>query len=329
MKRIKQLSQLRIIIMILVILLGLGSVAVAQDKVSIEINYKVKADNQNLMLGDIATIQGSKEIVESLQNINLGTAPLPGYTRILKSDYILSSLLRAGFDLNQFTYEVPRQVRVTTPHQLLNGEKLVKKVKKYIYKSLDFKEKDIEVEVLQVPNQIKLPLGEVKLQIGRIYSQSLLGRRTIPINIYVDNKLVKKKHVQLRVTAYQKVLVAKDLTKRHQHLSKKLFKWERRSISNLHGNHPFAELASIQKFRLKRTINSGQVLTKEMVERPPLVKRRSKITIIAEVGGIRVTTKGIALDSGIKGEIIEVENLNSGREFMAEVWGKDTVKVNP
>ncbi|SJZ47763.1 flagellar basal body P-ring formation chaperone FlgA [Selenihalanaerobacter shriftii] len=323
----KQLPQLKLIVGVLVLLLGLSSVAVAQNRVTIKVDYKVKVDGPKLTLGDIAVIKGGEPPKIELASINLGRAPLPGYTRVLKQEYIIAALRRAGFTLNNFYYHIPKQVRVTTRYQTLDGQQLAQKVKEYIPQNIDFKSEDIDIKIQQVANKIKLPVGKVRLQVGNLYSRNLLGRQTIPIHIYINGNLARKKYIQAEVKVYQQVLVAKDMIKRHQNLSKDLFKWRKKLVSNRYGNQPFTKLESIQNFRLKRTLNAGQVLTDNVIETPPLVKRRERVKIIAKVNGVRVSTVGIALGSGAKGDIIEVENLNTDKKLMAEVIGKDTVKV--
>ncbi|MBM7622909.1 flagellar basal body P-ring formation chaperone FlgA [Sporohalobacter salinus] len=323
----RQLPLFKLTFLLLILLLLISSTGFAQDKIKLEINHKVKAEKQSLHLGDIAKIEAPLKLKEQLSTINLGQAPLPGYTRVLKRDYILSALQREGFNSNKISYKIPKQIRVTTPYQVLDREQLEKKVQQYIKQNLAVGSEDIEIEIQKTDKEVRLPVGKVKLQIGNVNTKKLLGRIAIPVNIYVDGKLAKKKYVQAQITAYQKVLVAKESIERRQSLAKDLFKWEKRELAKLYGNQPFTNLDSLSNYRLERRINSGQILTKNLIEIPPLVKRRDKIKIVAEVGQVRVSTVGVALESGAEGDIIKVRNIKSDQEIMAKVIEKKVVKA--
>ncbi|SDC10028.1 flagella basal body P-ring formation protein FlgA [Candidatus Frackibacter sp. WG12] len=321
------LNRVKVMGLILVFVLVCSSVAVGKTEAKVEIDYRVKAKGRSLQLGDIATIKGNKQFKQRLATINLGQAPLPGYTSVLKREYILALIQNAGFNLREIDYKIPKQIRVTTPYQLLDKEELVTKVREYIQQNLDLPLEDVEVKVGRLNGQIKVPTGKVDLRIGQLYSRDLIGSSMIPVEVYVDGRLTKKEYIQVQVTAYEEVLVAKDLIKRHQSISKADFKLERIDISTLYGYEPFIDFDSIKNYRTERTINPGQVLTRNLLEIPPLVKRRRQVKIIAEVGQVKVSTKGIALESGVKGQIIKVENMSSGQELMAKVLAKNTVKV--
>lgn len=300
--------------------------AAAQSKIGFKIDHEVKAAGQKLQLGEIAEIEAPKKFKQKMETINLGQSPLPGYTRVLKRDYILSALERAGFNLSRITYQIPKQIRVTTPHQVLDTDRLTEKVRNYIQQNLSAEAEDIEIELQNLDREVRLPVGGVELQIGNLNTKRILGRTAVPVNIYVDGKLAKKKYIQAQVTAYQRVLVAQESIKRRQSLAENQFKWEKRPLVKLH-SQPFTDVDSIQNYRLERSINTGQILTRNLIEIPPLVKRRDRVKIIAVVGRVRVSTAGVALESGTEGEHIKVRNIKSNREIMAKVIGKKTVKV--
>ncbi|MCK8824572.1 flagellar basal body P-ring formation chaperone FlgA [Fuchsiella alkaliacetigena] len=322
-------KEFTLVLLIIISSLLLGSSwTIAGQRVSIEIEYEVESSGRTLYLGDIAKIQGPSEHKDSLARIDLGQAPLPGYTRALNQDYILSALRRAGFDLEQIDYQIPTQIRVTTPYQTLSGNEMVNKAEEYILGSLDLAEEDVEIRVQRVSDEIRLPKGEVDLKVGNFSGRALLGRATIPIDIYVDGDFFRKNHVQVEVQAYQEVLVAQEAISRNQSLNEEQFELERKSISASSRGEPIDNFEDISGSKARRPINRGQIITENLVEIPPLVSRNEEVTIIAEVGGVNITTKGLALEDGAEGQTIQVENLTSGRELRAKVIAKDKVKVN-
>ncbi|MGM0471957.1 MAG: flagellar basal body P-ring formation chaperone FlgA [Bacillota bacterium] len=300
--------------------------AYAQPKVSVD--YQVETNHDKIKLGEIADIEAETQFKKRLAAVNLGQAPLPGYSRVLKRRHILSALQRAGFKLAELSYQIPKQVKITTPYQTLDQQKLEQTVSDYIRSNLTAEQEDIEINIRNSDNdKLKLPVGNINLEVPSSYNRSLLGRTSIPVNIYVDNELARKKYVSVEVVAYQEVLVARKRLDRHTKLTADLFKQERRALNNVVHRQPIQDINEVENHRLKRRINQGQILTSRMVEIPPLVKRRDKVTIIARVGQIEVRTVGLALETGAKGDIIQVENIKSGEKLTARVIKQGTVQV--
>ena len=81
--------------------------------------------------------------------------------------------------------------------------------------------------------------------------------------------------------------------------------------------------------RTKRAIDANTVLRPDLIEFPPLVKRGDVVMVVAESGGLRITTLGVVKGrSGRRGERIRVENLDSKKSIYARVMDANTVKVD-
>jgi flagella basal body P-ring formation protein FlgA len=79
--------------------------------------------------------------------------------------------------------------------------------------------------------------------------------------------------------------------------------------------------------RLRRPLAAGEPIAPGNLEIPPMVKRGQRVTLEAQTGGLTVRMAGVAKADGIKGQIIEVENLNSGRDVQAVVRSAKSVEV--
>jgi flagella basal body P-ring formation protein FlgA len=74
--------------------------------------------------------------------------------------------------------------------------------------------------------------------------------------------------------------------------------------------------------RAKRFIPAGTRIELEMLEPVPLVLRGQLITLISEVGGVRVVTTAKACANGLRGETIRVRSVDDNKiEFDAVVTG--------
>jgi len=59
-----------------------------------------------------------------------------------------------------------------------------------------------------------------------------------------------------------------------------------------------------------------------------LIKRGDTVNLVVEEGNLRIVTRGRALKSGRKGEIIEVLNISSFKKIKGEIIAPFTVKVS-
>ncbi|MEO0475384.1 MAG: flagellar basal body P-ring formation chaperone FlgA [Planctomycetota bacterium] len=73
------------------------------------------------------------------------------------------------------------------------------------------------------------------------------------------------------------------------------------------------------------TINPGELITASSVELPVAVKRRQRVAVELNNGGIKITFNGIAQSEGAVGETIEVQNAATGQRFNATVVARGKV----
>lgn len=69
----------------------------------------------------------------------------------------------------------------------------------------------------------------------------------------------------------------------------------------------------------RQTIQPGSVLFTDQLQPPQLVKRGEVIAVVSQMGGLRVRTTARALQNGVKGELIQVESLETRQRYDARV----------
>ncbi|MEP1933022.1 MAG: flagellar basal body P-ring formation chaperone FlgA [Roseibium sp.] len=72
----------------------------------------------------------------------------------------------------------------------------------------------------------------------------------------------------------------------------------------------------------------NQPLSSRDFQRPMLVKRSEKVTVTFDVPGMKLTSRAQAMDSGAKGDVIDVMNLQSRRIVPAIVLSRGQVRVH-
>lgn len=78
----------------------------------------------------------------------------------------------------------------------------------------------------------------------------------------------------------------------------------------------------------RTNIRANAPLSRRDFQRPILIQRGEKITVIYEMPGMKLTSRAQAMDDGAKGDVIDVMNLTSRRIVPAIVTSRGQVRVH-
>jgi len=101
---------------------------------------------------------------------------------------------------------------------------------------------------------------------------------------------------------------------------------KRIDMAGLNG-HSWNNPASLNGTRTTRPLHAGQVILSSYITRPPLLKRGDQITLIAHIGGIRVTATGKVLRNAASGDRVRVQNLRSKEILQATVIDAHSARI--
>ncbi len=87
-------------------------------------------------------------------------------------------------------------------------------------------------------------------------------------------------------------------------------------------------LSEVVGRRVRRPIGKDNTIKMDYLDTKEVIRRGDMVIIMAEKGGLKVTTKGIAKDNGSSGEMIRVENIRSGKVITGRVVEPGIVKVD-
>nr|MDJ0927308.1 flagellar basal body P-ring formation chaperone FlgA [Gammaproteobacteria bacterium] len=135
-----------------------------------------------------------------------------------------------------------------------------------------------------------------------------------------------KLYVPVRLAVFQPVVIATRALPRDSLLTGDDISLAEADIGGL--DYGFlSDPANAIGHRLRRPLAAGDVLTPANLETPALIQRGQRVTLEARSGGLTVRMAGVAKADGIRGQIIEVENLGSGRDVQAIVRSAKAVEV--
>lgn len=78
----------------------------------------------------------------------------------------------------------------------------------------------------------------------------------------------------------------------------------------------------------RTTVRANAPLSRRDFQRPIMIRRGEKVTVVFEMAGMKLTSRAQAMDEGAKGDVIDVMNLQSRRIVPATVLSRGQVRVH-
>ena len=182
---------------------------------------------------------------------------------------------------------------------------------------------ELDIKVSALDNRLLLEPCQSTLNTFMPYNKPPLGAVSIGVRCDMPSWKV---HLSVQVQAYTEVMVAKQPITRGSLITSNDVEIQKREISRYSAG-TYQNVDQLVGMVAKRNIRQDDVLTPRILMPRRLVSRGQPVTIIAEINGLQIRTKGEALMDGHQGQIIRVENQRSGKEIAGEVIATSTVRV--
>lgn len=293
--------------------------------VSVVLPTSATATGLEITVAEVATVQGTDaELVALVRAASLGYAPAPGYHRVLRADLIEASLRRALPGVSVVVTGAPR-CRVTPDIEVISSERIRAQATSALRAALvgaDAKATpegvfpNIEVPRDTTPARIVVPAT-----LGGLYP----GIRSVPVQIWVGEKLYRTVHTTFRISIWQRRAVLARNVQVGERLDASMFVQKRvavgesRTAQALRGDQIGGAVAL-------RAMRVGSIVTERDVHREQIVRRGDKVSVRITKGTIVVSDIGTASADGTMGERVAV-TLSTGRELIAVVRGPGFLEV--
>ncbi len=309
-------------------------------------------DTDTVKLRDIATIKGDRILKDALSNLVIGSAG--GKKEItIRAWKIVEQLGNAGFNPLEVKLSGSAYCKIKF---IQSGETKSAKVlyqPKYInthisgaYPQNSLRAKIEEVIRAHIGNR-RFKNYKVELDFNENVEDLLTlttppyrfvikqGRRNphwvglvgFKVSIYRKGELVKVVPIFVNVRIQARVLVARKKINSKAPITAKDVEPLWKDVSRML-NKRFIRLDELEGIRAKRLIRAGTIITDELVEPIPLIKRGQLVVVIYSKRGLEITTVGKALKTGYLNDIIPVRNEKSKGTFLARVIGRGKVLVS-
>ncbi|GAB4393021.1 MAG: flagellar basal body P-ring formation chaperone FlgA [Gammaproteobacteria bacterium] len=184
---------------------------------------------------------------------------------------------------------------------------------------------NIEIRIGYLDARLKLPqCPEKQIELFIPATFDAVSTSTVGVRCHSDRPWSIYVPVQVRVK--QQVVVAAKPLARGERISESDVKFEEYNVKLLRGGY-FQDTKLIIGKILKQPVYAGRPITANALVNPFVIQKGETVKIIAEVGTINVEMLGIALSSGLTGDIIKIRNLRSQRIIDAKIIGPKKVSV--
>jgi flagella basal body P-ring formation protein FlgA len=208
----------------------------------------------------------------------------------------------------------------------LTTERAQAAIMRHVLESGPWKAGDIEVRVTPFPS-IPLSDGAGVIRILRPNKGVTPGPLSFLLAVDIAGKEQARTWVKSEIRVFDEVLVSSAPLARHETITVKDVRVERRDISGLNAR-PLTRIEEVAGWQAARAIEVNEILTQKSLDRPSLLRRGSPVTLLYETGGLRVEAPGLAVEAGKIGEVIQVKNPTSGKLLRGLIVDARTVRVN-
>ncbi len=299
------------------------------EKINIEIKDKVTLPEKQIVLGDIAYVScNNPSLLERINGIVIGNTPWPGNVRKIEKDIINARLLDDGIDPGDVMYGSTTASLVSVESMTITGEEIINKARDYLLSKLSQPEHEMIIEADRVPMDKLLPAneGNVRVEVSQIDANKDRGNIQLVVRVFVNDKQHLKIPVFFTIRVYEDVVTSTKKIDRHTIFTEDDLTIKRMETTKLVGL-TFDTLEDLVGKRATRAIQPNVVITPDLVNNPPVIKKGDFIKVLVQSGNLHVVTKGVAKEDGYLGKIIRIKNIDSKKELYGKVEDASTVKI--
>ncbi len=172
--------------------------------------------------------------------------------------------------------------------------------------------KKVEFEIVKAPKNFKSIKYRKNEDISVIGSTAYL-----PIEVIDSRGNKKRTTLSIRAKIYEDVFVAINDVKKRNQLKAIDFQLVEKEISSIRGEIVLS-LGEIIGKRADRFIKKGQILTRESLEKMPVIFPGNKINATSIIGNVQISMFAFAKQEGSIGDVIRIRT-KENKTYKAEV----------
>jgi len=199
-------------------------------------------------------------------------------------------------------------------------------VETYVRQKTDNLGCEIRIKRLSFSGAAALPEGRLEYEIVAPQQWEGWGSSSLAVIVRQGERVVRNIPGRVEVEALAEMAIALRQLDHGTIITAGDVTLKRLDVSGSQGRY-LGKISDVVGKKARSTIRPNTAIKPDQLEKVPLVKSGQLVTIVAENDRIRVTITGKVRNSGGEGDTINVQNMNSLKEFPARVVDANTVMV--
>lgn len=312
---------------ITMLVLTLGTIPCGAAEVTINAFGQAWVKGEQARLDELGIVTGTPSpLVESIKSVQVIKVPEAGRPVVINREYIGLRLKQSGIDTSGIEIIAPPRITIHREARVVNAQSIRQEVERYVKSNIGAGADKAKVEVTGIDNDLMLPPGKVTFQVGADTPPKYWGYARVPVVLSVNDVVKKKIWAKVSVTYMEDVVVLSEPVNRGEVITEEMLTVEQRDTLRLK-NSALRDPAEVVGKNATKNLKAGDLLSRNAVELPVVVKRGDRVTVVAENNGFRVSILAVAMESGSRGDTIKVKNLDSRKIIQAEVVDDSTARA--
>lgn len=317
------------IIAIFVFMMFVSIQSAIAGKVYIDLKDNVALRDKAITIEDISWVIGSNvELVNKVKGITVGRTPGRNRTKKFDREFLKMKMKQSQIRKSAVVFIGAEVVTVRVESTKILGVELAQTAREYLLSILDTGIKETTVELSRIPSDQWVPVNrnDIKLEAVLIDTNKDRGNVGVMVSATSNGIPFIKRPVFFNVRVYEYVVIARKTINRKRPLSKNDLIIARKETTKLHRSN-YTNIEDLIGKTSRRNISSNTIITENMVEATPTIRRGHLVKIYINSNGFRIITKGLAQETGYKGEVIKVRNIDSKKIIYGKVIDSENVKI--
>jgi flagella basal body P-ring formation protein FlgA len=269
--------------------------AAAEDGLSFATQAEIRGDRVTLLDLVDPGQDMAPALAEQLGRYTVAVAPALGRSTVVMGSKIRALIKQASLG-EGVTVLIPEQVTVTRACQRLAAQDLARMYSDAVMERLGAQAAQAEISRVDAGHDLVLPVGKLETNL-RFLGGGLLGRVPAVIDVLVDGRREAVGRVTGTVDVYVNMVVAaRPLMPRHL-LGPEDVTVQRASLGEA-GPGAAMDPQEVMGMRTRAAVPMGAPLDLTRLERSPLVRLGDVVVMVYDGGGMRITAKGRAEQTG-------------------------------
>ena len=301
-----------------------AGIAAQNETRQVTVTDYARVSGERVLLGDVATLNGfSNEERGRLAELYLSRSPRPGEKSELNNTY-LRRLLAARAPHAELS--LPARVVIEREAKRISVAELRQMLADEAARITGVPTERVSIGRMSQSGDWLLPVKDADLVVSFPAGARFRGQTTAKLTATSPQGRAIDSYITAEVTIKSMAVLVKRAVARGKSIGPEDVELYESDSSRLPPG-AFTRLEDVVGQEAQAPLVPGAIVAEGAIVAPLLIKRGALLRLIAESGGLRIETRGIALEPGRQGQTIRAKNLQSQKAVYGAVVTAEEIHV--